>query len=227
MDWSQYRSMHLSQYGSTSRQQLSKDYQDYKRSLTKSTKSSMSTKSPKYTVKSPLRPVKSPRMTTKPRLSPTKPRLSPKKSPVKIVKESPVKTRSILKTPKSPSKHLSVKFEDVNDSDNIIRGRSPVRKSKAIARTNLDSSKKLTLKDIERMAADKKFLIVVVYADWCGHCKDMKQKLGKKMKDTEKIIFVEQQKMDGLSDYFPRVMYFENGERQQDLTVDNVYDYLL
>jgi thiol-disulfide isomerase/thioredoxin len=206
MDWSQYRTAHLSQYGSTSRQQLSKDYQDYKMSMSKSSKSLKSpSKSSKYTVKSPLRPVKSPRMTTKPRLSPTKSIKSVKS--INIV-ESP--RRSILKAPKSPSKNLSVKFEE-----DVVRGRSPVR------------SKKLTLKDVEKMAADKKFLIVVVYADWCGHCKDMKQKLGNKMKDTDKIVFVEQQKMDGLSDYFPRVMYFENGERQNDLTVDNVYDYLL
>jgi len=191
MDWSQYRTAHLTQYGPTTRQQLSKDYQVYKKSLTS-----------KPSIK------KSPNVQKSPKLKSIKPVKKPS------VKKEVQKSPSILRIPKSPSKNLSVKFNDVLQVKED-RGRSPVR------------SKKLTLKQIEKMASDKKFLIIVLYADWCGHCQEMKQKLGNKMKDTEKIIFVESNKMDdSLKDYFPHVMYYENGKRQKDLNVENVYEYL-
>lgn len=88
--------------------------------------------------------------------------------------------------------------------------------------------KKLTLKDINDMAKGKKFIIIVIYANWCGHCQEMKQRLGKKMKNTEKIVFIEENKLDNqLKEYYPRVLYYQDSKRQKDLTVDDVYTYLL
>src|SRR5688572_3647298 len=122
MDWSQYRSSHLKTYGPTSRSQLSKDYQNYKRSLNSKT------------------------------------------SPKKLITS---KIKNKITSPKSKNK--------------------------------------LTLFNIEKMAKNKKFLIVVLYADWCGHCRDMKEKLGSKMKNTDKIMFYNENTIDdSLKEYFPR-----------------------
>lgn len=206
MDWSAFRTSHLSEYGSTSREQLSKDYQKYKRSL-----------------KNPL---------TKSIRSP------PKKA---IQRQSPKTVRNSNQTirqlsPIRQSKQTSVKISPVRQSNNqSIRQLSPVRNGlsapvkQSVKQSTVKTikNKKMTLKDIENMAEGKKFLIVVLYGDFCGHCRDMKDKLGNKMKNTDKLIFVEANNMDEeLKDYFPHVMYYENGERQKDLTVDNIYDYL-
>jgi thiol-disulfide isomerase/thioredoxin len=206
MDWSQYRTSHVSQYGPTTRQQLSNDYQKYKRSLTSTTtlpgrvtkpsspKKSVRTSPVKQTIKSPMK--------------------SPMIKSVKSVKSIEVVPKSILRSPEKSRYIKNVKFDE--KLEDVSRGRSPIRKNK-----------KLTMKDIETMAAKQKFLIVVLYADFCGHCVEMKEKLGKKMKNSEKLMFVEEHDMsDEIKDYFPHVLYYENGERQKDLNVDNVYDYL-
>ena len=162
MDWSQYRTSHLETYGPTTRQQLSKDYQLYKKNLKSSS----------------IRP---------------------------SLLNASVKSRSPAKAVKP-----------------IVR--SP---AKAIVKAP-NKSKKITLKDIEEMAKNKKFLIIVLYADWCSHCSAMREKLGPKMKNTDKIMFYNDEMIDqSLTNSFPKIMYYENGERQNDLTVDDVYDYLL
>ena len=172
MDWSQYRTSHLETYGPTTRQQLSKDYQLYKKNL--------KLKSPSIRPSLLNASVKS-------------------RSPAKAVK--PIV--------RSPAKVVQP----------IVR--SPVK-------TIVNKSKKLTLKDIEQMAKNKKFLIIVLYADWCSHCSAMREKLGPKMKNTDKIMFYNDEMIDqSLTNSFPKIMYYENGERQNDLTVDDVYDYLL
>ncbi len=133
MDWSQYRKTHLKKYGPTTRAQLSKDYQEYKKNIT---------------------------------------RKSPKRSP--------------------------------------------------------KATKKLTLQDINKLAKNKQVFIVVLYADFCGHCRAMKEKLGPKMKNTDKIMFYNDKQIDeSLKEYFPKIFYYENGQRQNDLIVDDIYDYLL
>ena len=126
---------------------------------------------------------------------------SSKASPKKIIKASPKKP--IRASPKKVSAILDPRIKS---------GRT---------------IKKMSIHDIENLAKDKKFLIVVLYADWCGHCKELKQKLGSKMRNTDKIIFVEANDMDdNLKDYFPHILYYENGKKQSDLNVDNVYGYL-
>ena len=71
------------------------------------------------------------------------------------------------------------------------------------------------------------FLIVVIYADFCGHCRDMKQRLGRKMKNTEKIMFISDNQLDNsLKEYYPRILYYQDGKRDSDLDVEDVYTYL-
>ncbi len=120
----------------------------------------------------------------------------------------------------------------------IASPKKPVQQVKQVSRPALAASRpglaaskkkgKLTLKDIDQMAKNKKFLIVVLYSDNCGHCRDMKTKLGSKMKNTDKIMFYSDDMIDdSLKEYYPRIFYYENGERQNDLNVDDVYDYVL
>jgi len=151
-----------------------------------------------YKQKSPSRRLPSPLKTIPSRqLSPTKNQSRRLPSPLK-----PIPSRQLLT--KNQSRQLS------NQSS-----LSPQRGSK------------LTLKDMNELAKGKKFLIVVVYADWCGHCQEMKKRLGSKMKDTDKIIFLEDQRVDdSLKDFFPHVYYYQDGARQNDLTVEDVYTYL-
>lgn len=126
-------------------------------------------------------------------------------NPAKVVKaRSPAKVAKSVKIIRSPAKD--------------VKARSPVK----------GKSNKVTLRDIEQLAKNKKFLIVVLYADWCSHCIELKKKLGPKMKNTDKIMFYNDEMIDpSLTNSFPKIMYYENGERQNDLTVDDVYDYLL
>lgn len=87
-------------------------------------------------------------------------------------------------------------------------------------------NKLLKMSDFDYMAANKKFFIVVLYADWCRHSDDMKIKLGYKMYNSNHIIFCEQKTLSN-PDYFPHVLYYEDGKRKKDLSVQDVYLYLL
>lgn len=210
MDWSAFRTSHLSEYGSTSREQLSKDYQKYKRSL-----KNPLTKS----IRSP--PKKAIQRQTSPKTVRNSNQSFRQTSPVRQsnqIRQTSIKTSPVRQIKQSSIRQLSPVRNGLS---------SPIRQSVKQSTVKTVKNKKMTLKDIETMAEGKKFLIVVLYGDFCGHCRDMKDKLGNKMKNTEKLIFVESNNMDEeLKDYFPHVMYYENGERQKDLTVDNIYDYL-
>lgn len=205
MDWSAFRTSHLSEYGSTSREQLSRDYQKYKKSLTGKNPLTTSIRSPRKNVQSVRTSPVRKSIVTRP--------TSPVRQPVR---------NSIVTRPTSPVRQperQTVRTLPLMQSERTVR---PLRQT-----SPLKSQKKMTLKDIENMAEGKKFFIVVLYGDFCGHCRDMKERLGDKMKNTEKLIFVEANNMaEELKDYFPHVMYYENGERQKDLNVDNIYDYL-
>jgi hypothetical protein len=94
-------------------------------------------------------------------------------------------------------------------------------------RQSLPIKGKMTLNDFNQMAQGKKFLIVVIYANRCSHCQDMKKRLGSKMKNTDKIVFYEEKQLDdSLKKFFPHVLYYQDGKKQSDLTVDDVYTYL-
>jgi len=120
----------------------------------------------------------------------------------------------------------------LSKQNSIIRKKSPSPKRTIIrspvrSRSPLRSNKKMTLKDIENLAKGQRFVIIVIWAKWCGHCDQMKKRLGNKMKDTQKIIFIEENNLDdSLKEYFPRILYYQDGQRQKDLTVDDVYTYL-
>ena len=144
--------------------------------------------------------------------------------------KSPSRRLPSLKT--IPSRQLSpVKNQSRRlPSLKPLRQLSPVNQSRQLSNQSSLSPQrgsKLTLKDMNELAKGKKFLIVVVYADWCGHCQEMKKRLGSKMKDTDKIIFLEDKRVDdSLKDFFPHVYYYQDGARQNDLTVEDVYTYL-
>ena len=144
------------------------------------------------------------------------------------------KYKKSLKSPKkiaSPKRQVSPKKVAILKKQSIQSVKTSAKDARLAVQKQVASPKrkgKLTLKEIENMAKNKKFLIVVLYADFCGHCADMKEKLGSKMKNTDKIMFYSDDMIDdSLKEYYPRIFYYENGERQNDLTVDDVYDYIL
>ena len=190
MNWSEYRTSHLQTYGSTTREQLSKDYQQYKKTL----------KSPK--VRTSL--FKSPKIST---------RYQNIKSPA---------VRKAVRSPmRSPTRQVS--------SKQAVQFKTPIEEPSGQSTSYPKSIlKKIKLSDIEKLAKNKPFLMVVIYADYCGFCVEMKKKLGKKMKNTDKIMFYSDDQVDqSLKEYYPRVFYYEKGEQQKDLDVNAVYDYLL
>lgn len=194
MNWQAYRTSHLQEYGPTSRQALSQDYQAYKQSLTKTNQNP---------------PIRSPQKLNQTRFQTRSPTRSVK-SPQKLNKTAPISPQQ--GTVRSPNRN----------NRNTATVNNTIKKD-----TNKVSNKKLTLKDIDQLAKGKPYLIVVLYADWCGHCKNLVEKLGPKMKNTDKIMFYNEDKIDNVTTYFPRILYYENGVKQEDLTVDDVYDYLL
>ncbi|SRR5258708_8985518 len=131
------------------------------------------------------------------------------KSPIKNKGKSPVRT--LIKSPVKSKVKYAPSFK------------SDVKNVKPVKTGNL-----LTMKDIENMAKNKKFLIIVLYANFCSHCRDMKEKLGNKFKNTDKIKFYEEATLDdSLKEYYPHILYYEDGEQKEDLTADNLYSYLL
>jgi thiol-disulfide isomerase/thioredoxin len=175
MNWADYRSNHLATYGPSTRAQLSKDYEAYKK------KSSSSLSSSRV------------------------------RSPVKSMNRSPQR--------KSPSIKRTTKYA------------SPIKTNSKSLKTSVKSpvksNKKVNLKDIEKMAQGKKFLIVVLHGDWCGACRALKEELGPKFKDTNSIKFIEDANIEfGLTEYYPRILYFENGEQMKDLVASDVITYL-
>lgn len=57
--------------------------------------------------------------------------------------------------------------------------------------------------------------IVVIYADWCGACSAMKERLGDKFVQYNYLTFLEESNVaDEMKDYFPHVHIYENGQRR-------------
>lgn len=87
-------------------------------------------------------------------------------------------------------------------------------------------SKIWTSQDFLNECKDKPFLLVVIYADWCGHCQRMKQTLGDKFQQYDKLIFIEESNVDpALRDYYPHIRLYQNGQTK-DLTVQDLYQVL-
>lgn len=87
------------------------------------------------------------------------------------------------------------------------------------------TAKKLTLTEIQNLAKDKKIFIVVLWAEWCGFCNELKQQIS--FKDKDYIIFRESKNIDNnLTNYYPRILYYKNGKKQEDLDSDELLDFL-
>lgn len=243
MNWAEFRTSHLLKNGPSTREQLSSDYTKYKSSLLKSspkvarspTRSNAYSKS--YNISNNLSTNKlndsyvninskntrqtSPLRTTKPI---TKPVTSPTKS---IIKPAPLPTKSITKPVASPTKKVTLNAVPTvlpsKLSSNTVR--SP---PKSMTVTAPKKGTLLKMNDFDNMARNKEFFIIVLYADWCGHCRNMKSKLGNKMKNTASIQFYNENTLDeSVKDHYPQVLYYEHGARRKDLSIDAVFDFLL
>lgn len=85
---------------------------------------------------------------------------------------------------------------------------------------------KVTAQELDQFAKTKPFLMVVLYANWCGHCKEMIKRLGPKMRNYDELLFLEQRYVDeNLAPYFPRVLIYHKGVPREG-TVEDVYAVL-
>lgn len=100
-----------------------------------------------------------------------------------------------------------------------------VKEGKIKPVTTVKTAKKLTLTEIQNLAKDKKIFIVVLWAEWCGFCNELKQQIS--FKDKDYIIFRESKTIDNnLTNYYPRILYYKNGKKQEDLDSDELLDFL-
>ena len=84
----------------------------------------------------------------------------------------------------------------------------------------------VTKESLSKKFKDQPYHMVVIYADWCGHCQHMKQFLGDKFKSREDLTFYSEDKVDrSFKDYFPHVYVFNYG-KARDTVVEELYDLL-
>lgn len=86
---------------------------------------------------------------------------------------------------------------------------------------------KISSRDLLTEAQKYKFFIFVVYADWCGHCQDMKLRLKDKFsRPPPNVKFLEASSVDqSLLDYFPHCRIIRNGV-MSDHPLEELYAYL-
>lgn len=71
----------------------------------------------------------------------------------------------------------------------------------------------ITKQMIENYTKDKPMVMVVIYANWCGHCRAMKQELGSKMVNSNDLIFLEDSQIaDDLKDFYPHIHIYRYGQ---------------
>lgn len=76
---------------------------------------------------------------------------------------------------------------------------------------------------IHNFCKGKEYVYVVVYANWCGHCKTMIRTLGPDFKQYEKLIFLESETVpDNYVNAFPTCYKYQNGKRYN-ASVDDIY----
>ncbi len=83
-----------------------------------------------------------------------------------------------------------------------------------------------TKAQLEQYVKNDPYHVVVIYADWCGACKGMKEKLGNKFQQYNHLTFLEDSNVaDEMKDYFPHVHIYENGVHR-DGRLRDVYNLL-
>lgn len=224
MNWAEFRTNHLLTNGPSTRAELSKAYASYKKSTGNSLRSpsrvsirSPSTRSP------PRLPSRAAGLTTR---SPTRSYGNINTINSRSPTRSPTRSYGSLNTTNGPTRSYNSLKKTTGRLDESYANFNSLNKSTTV-KSPQKKAALLTMKDFDKMAKGKKFLIVVLYADWCGHCTAMRDKLGNKMKNTDTIVFYEDGTLDeSVKDYFPHVLYYENGDRRKDLTVEDVVTYL-
>jgi thiol-disulfide isomerase/thioredoxin len=92
----------------------------------------------------------------------------------------------------------------------------------------------ITKEQVETYTYDMPYAMVVVYANWCGHCKRMKEKLGNKMPQKgqsinvggKTIMFFEDNDVaDDYKDFYPHVHIYEYGHESTG-TLNDLYTLL-
>lgn len=85
------------------------------------------------------------------------------------------------------------------------------------------SNQLITKQMLENYVADKPDIMVVIYADWCGHCRRMKEKLGNKFRDYDDLIFLEDKSVaDDLKDFYPHIRIYKYGQ-ESTVTTDELF----
>ena len=87
-----------------------------------------------------------------------------------------------------------------------------------------NTSNRENVRDWKTFPVGKKVAYIVVYADWCGHCKTMKQRLGDKIRGNQTVMFLEEKVVphDLAVEGYPTVLKFVNGKRVNNANVDEV-----
>lgn len=73
----------------------------------------------------------------------------------------------------------------------------------------------ITEKMISEKKQDEPYFMVVVYADWCGHCQNLKRELGKYFRDYDVIAFLKDDQVkstETFANYFPFITVFNYGK---------------
>jgi|SRR3989338_252686 len=90
------------------------------------------------------------------------------------------------------------------------------------------NTKLYSKQDINKFVKNKPLAFVIIYADWCGHCKSMIADLRKmgKFKNTDTVWFIEeQQAVPEIKDHFPHIYKYVNG-KSSDITPQEFYKFL-
>jgi len=116
-------------------------------------------------------------------------------------------------------------YSDVNKSDT-----SDLSNTSDVSDDDSDNTniKLYSKQDINKFVKNKPEAFVIVYANWCGHCKSMISDLKKmgKFKNTDTVWFIEEQNADPeIKDYFPHIYKYVNG-KTSDITPQEFYKFL-
>lgn len=82
----------------------------------------------------------------------------------------------------------------------------------------------ITKQMLQDKVKNKPYIMVVSYADWCGHCKRMKDTLGSKFRNYPDLIFLSDNELaSDLKDFYPHVRIFKYGKESTG-SVNDLYE---